>query len=94
MTKALSVNSLKQSMITQQCFLKFGLSKNMSLAICGGEYESAARGHATLIDGIVLHATKITLPVYHVVADVRFIHRRSTGMFHDGKRISRDCKRL
>ena len=28
---------------------------------------------------------KIILPVYHVVADVRFIHRRSTGMFHDDK---------
>ena len=46
------------------------------------EPPSAARGHATLIDGIVLH---VTLPVYHVVADVRFIHRRSTGMFHDDK---------
>ena len=45
------------------------------------------RGHATLIDGIIimLHVTKITLPVYHVVADVRFIYRRSTEMFHDAK---------
>ena len=49
------------------------------------EPPKAARGHATLIDGIVLHVTKNTLPVYHVVADVRFIHRRSTGMFHDDK---------